>query len=98
MVRLGLGNSRMKDFFDLWHLAQTYPFEGELLTGAIHATFAARKTPLPTDPVTALTSKFSEDPGMRMQWNSFVHRLPSRMPTCFLPTDGNDLESTTLSA
>lgn len=74
MVRLGLANSRMKDFFDIWHLAQTYPFDGELLTGAIHATFTARKTPLPTDPVTALTSKFSEDPAKRIQWNAFVQQ------------------------
>lgn len=35
---------------------------------------AAWKTPLPTDPVTALTSKFSEDPGKRIQWNAFVQQ------------------------
>ena len=85
MVRLGLANSRMKDFFDIWHLAQAYPFDGELLTRAIHATFAARKTPLPTDPVTALTSKFSEDPGKRMQWNAFVQQAAVAETTPSLP-------------
>ena len=74
MVRLGLGNSRMKDFFDIWHLAQTCAFDGEVLTGAIHAAFAARNTPLPTGPVTALTTEFSEDPGKRVQWNAFVQQ------------------------
>lgn len=74
MVRLGLGNSRMKDFFDIWHLAQTCAFDGEVLTGAIRATFAARNTQLPTGPVTALTTEFSEDPGKRVQWNAFVHQ------------------------
>lgn len=85
MVRLGLANSRMKDFFDIWHLAQAYPFEGELLTGAIHATFAAQKTPLPTDPVTALTSKFSEDPGKCIQWNAFVQQAVVAETTPSLP-------------
>lgn len=85
MVRLGLANSRMKDFFDVWHLAQAYAFDGELLTGAIHATFAARKTPLPTDPVTALTSKFSEDPGKRIQWNAFVQQAAVAETTPSLP-------------
>ena len=85
MVRLGLANSRMKDFFDIWHLAQAYPFEGELLTTAIHATFAARNTPLPTDPVTALTSKFSKDAGKRIQWNAFVQQAAVAETTPSLP-------------
>jgi len=85
MVRLGLANSRMKDFFDIWHLAQANPIDGEILTGAIHATFAARKTPLPTDPVTALTSKFSEDPGKRIQWNAFVQQAAVAETTPSLP-------------
>ena len=85
MVRLGLANSRMKDFFDIWHLAQAYPFEGELLTTANHATNAARKTPLPTDPVTALTSKFSEDAGKRIQWNAFVQQAAVAETTPSLP-------------
>jgi hypothetical protein len=74
MVRLGLGNSRMKDFFDIWHLAQTCAFDGEVLTGAIRATFATRNTPLPTGPVTALTTEFSKNPDKRVQWNAFVQQ------------------------
>jgi len=74
MVRLGLANSRMKDFFDLWHLAQEYSFEGELLTRAIRATFLARKTVLPAGPVTALTSEFGQDSGKCIQWNAFVRQ------------------------
>lgn len=85
MVRLGLANSRMKDFFDIWHLAQAYPFDGELLTQAIRATFAARKTTVPTGPVTALTSEFSEDPGKRMQWNAFVQQAAVAETTPSLP-------------
>lgn len=45
MVRLGPANTRMKDFFDVWYLAQCSTFQGDILESAIHATFAARKTP-----------------------------------------------------
>ncbi len=85
MVRLGLGNSRMKDFFDLWQLAQTCAFDGSVLAGAIRATFAARNTPLPTGPVTALTTEFSEDSGKRVQWDAFVRQAVVSETTPRLP-------------
>ena len=40
MVTLGIANSRMKDFYDVWVLAQSFAFEGDLLCRAIQATFA----------------------------------------------------------
>jgi hypothetical protein len=44
MVALGFGNSRMKDFFDLWVLSREFHFDGEELARAISATF--RRTAL----------------------------------------------------
>lgn len=49
MTVLGIANSRMKDFYDLWTLARQFSFEGATLSAAIEATFDRRKTPLPTD-------------------------------------------------
>lgn len=46
MVQLGLANSRMKDYYDLWVLMREFEFDGELLRKAIAATFSRRKTPL----------------------------------------------------
>ena len=43
-VSLGLVNSRMKDFYDLWMLAGTLLFDGQTLANAIAATLAARRT------------------------------------------------------
>lgn len=40
MVLLGLANSRMKDFYDVWILARRFQFDGEALCAAIQATFA----------------------------------------------------------
>jgi predicted nucleotidyltransferase component of viral defense system len=47
MVTLGLGNSRMKDFFDVWYLARTFEFDEAVLRKAIPATFARRQTSMP---------------------------------------------------
>lgn len=85
MVRLGLGNSRMKDFFDVWYLAKSHTFEGKVLADAIRATFAARHTPLPDGPVTALTREFSQDPNKRTQWNAFIQQAALSETTPPLP-------------
>lgn len=74
MVALGIANSRMKDFFDIWTLARTNAFEGPTLADAIAATFARRRTPLPTAPPSALTPEFSEDRSKQAQWDAFVRR------------------------
>ena len=74
MVALGIANSRMKDFSDIWTLAQTFPFDGETLGEAIAATFERRHTALPTTPSLALTSEFSEDRAKQAQWKAFLER------------------------
>ncbi len=61
MVLLGIGNTRMKDFYDLWYLSQHFTFEGNLFCSAIAATFERRRTPLPTHTPLALTSEFTND-------------------------------------
>ena len=38
MVKLGMANNRMKDFYDLWVLARRFEFESGILAAAIQAT------------------------------------------------------------
>ena len=74
MVELGIANSRMKDFFDLWTLSRMFSFEGARLVDAIQATFERRRTLLPTiDPV-CFTSDFSRDQNKQAQWAAFLKR------------------------
>ena len=47
MVKLGIANSRMKDFYDRWVLAQRFEFESASLAAAIQATFRTRRTTPP---------------------------------------------------
>ena len=35
VVRLGIANTRMKDFYDLWAMATTFAFDGESLAAAL---------------------------------------------------------------
>lgn len=57
-----------------WVLAGTYDFDGATLLQAIKATFARRRTPLPTEPPVALTDRFSADDTKQKQWLAFVRR------------------------
>jgi predicted nucleotidyltransferase component of viral defense system len=75
MVVLGRANSRMKDFYDVWRLSRLAEFKDDKLSRAIAATFACRKTKIPSEPPDALTSAFANDPPKVPQWNSFVADL-----------------------
>lgn len=74
MIFLGIANSRMKDFFDVWFLAMNFDFEGRVLARAIQATFERRKTELPKTAPLALTKGFSEDDAKMKQWKAFVSK------------------------
>lgn len=74
MVYLGLANSRMKDYYDVWHLSQHREFRGPLLAGTIRSTFERRRTLLPEEVPVALTGAFAEAPGKERQWRAFAER------------------------
>jgi len=75
LVKLGIANTRMKDFHDLKTLASLFPFAGPSLSEAIRHTFERRKTPLPLDALpTALTAAFYSDGTKQAQWNAFVSK------------------------
>lgn len=74
MVDLGMANSRMKDFFDIWVVALMFDFAGKRLTEAIRSTFERRRTPLPANAPLALTEEFTNDPAKRTQWNAFLRK------------------------
>jgi predicted nucleotidyltransferase component of viral defense system len=74
MVKLGLTNSRMKDFYDLAIMARTFPFTGPVLRDAIEATFTRRGTAMPTTPPVALTEAFGSDETKQKQWQAFHRR------------------------
>lgn len=74
MVALGMTNSRMKDFFDLWVLSRDFAFDGAVLVRAITATFQRRRSMPPKEPPLALTGEFGSDPTKVKQWEAFVRK------------------------
>jgi len=74
MVTLGINNSRMKDFYDLSVLAQTFHFDGATLCRAIAATFKRRQIALPNEVPLALTPDFAKDQNKQKQWRAFLNK------------------------
>ena len=71
IVKLGMLNTRFKDYFDLHYLAQKFPFEGELLVTSIAGTFARRGTAFPKSLPVGLTPMFGADPAKIRGWEAF---------------------------
>ena len=71
---LGIANSRMKDYFDLWVLARHTDFDGDVLRQALQATFDRRKTTLTGQAPFGLTDAFAQDAQKQMQWQAFLKK------------------------
>ena len=72
IVSLGIGNSRMKDFYDLWTITQTFAFEGDDVAEAIRRTFERRRTPWPQQLPVGLSDGFAFE--RETQWRAFLAR------------------------
>ena len=79
LVSLGMTNTRMKDFYDLWYLSRTYAFDGMRLHAALEATFTRRETASPADGLPlALTDTFANDALKQQQWRAFLGKAALR--------------------
>ena len=70
-MKLGIINSRIKDFFDVWYLAKTYDFAGIDLSSAILKTFSNRGTELPLA-FKANMVDVARDSPKEPQWRGFI--------------------------
>jgi hypothetical protein len=81
MVKLGMLNSRMKDFYDIWLLSRQFTFDGAKLAEAIRRTFERRGTALPAE-IEAFAEPFIV--AKQTQWAAFRKRLKQdRVPASF---------------
>ena len=72
IVMLGMANTRLKDYYDIWFLAQDAEFDGQRMTAAIAGTFGRRKTPIPTEIPDGLSEAFAANDAKQKQWQAFV--------------------------
>jgi hypothetical protein len=75
MVQLGMTNSRIKDYYDLWFLSSHFEFEGSMLAAAVRATFERRGTVIPSQSPIALTVEYAADLIHVRQWAAFTKSL-----------------------
>ena len=73
LTKLGLLNSRMKDYYDLAFISRLYSFDGAVLVEAVRATFRHRETPIEIDPI-GLTQTYYADSARSLQWRAFIRR------------------------
>ncbi|MGO9529605.1 MAG: nucleotidyl transferase AbiEii/AbiGii toxin family protein [Syntrophobacteraceae bacterium] len=72
IVKFGVLNSRMKDFYDIWLLSRQFDFDGAKLAEAIRLTFERRRTALSAD-IEAFNKTFVDS--KQVQWTAFWKRL-----------------------
>ena len=71
---LGMANTRMKDYFDLWVLMAEGTLNPTELRRAIAATFECRKLAVPSSLPTGLSDAFFEDRTKQTQWAAFLKK------------------------
>ena len=81
IVTLGMLNSRLKDYFDIWLLSERFDFDYLLLKQAIARTFQRRESELPKEIPIGLTSDFFLDSVKQSQWRAFLRKVaPEQRP------------------
>jgi hypothetical protein len=88
LTSLGMLNSRMKDYFDLWILAKHSDFDGQILSRAVAATFERRRTAVPDGVPIGLSDEFINDDQKGKQWQAFLRKNAlDPMPLATVVTD-----------
>jgi hypothetical protein len=80
MVQLGMTNSRMKDYYDLWFVSRHFELE--------RSTFDRRATVVPERPPVGLTVEFANDPAHARQWTSLPSHSALHAPLDHPDADG----------
>ena len=71
---LGMTNSRLKDYLDLWVLLDREALNANTLARAIAATFLRRGTPVPAVLPIGLTDEFATDVSRQAMWHAFLKK------------------------
>ena len=71
-ISLGDANSRYKDFYDIYLIAENYELDGEILKDAVQETFAHRNTTF--NDIFAFKSAFINSPIHNSRWDVFLNK------------------------
>lgn len=93
MVKLGLLNSRMKDFFDIWLMMHQFDFNGVNLAGALKKTFNHRKTDLPKEHPLFAEEIYDEKSDRQTLWKTFLRKGDVKYAPDKLATVAKEIEN-----
>lgn len=67
-------SSRMKDYYDIYYLAQKFNFDGSILTEALKRTFENRDRTFTTEQFDQVVG-FGNDAEMQLKWKAFIRKI-----------------------
>lgn len=74
MIKLGVLNSRMKDFYDIWLMIRQFDFDGVKVADALRKTFIKRKTSLPQKKPLLAEEFYDETSDKQKMWVAFLNK------------------------
>ena len=93
MLKLGLLNSRMKDFYDIWLMMRQFDFNGLKLIEALKRTFRHRKTSLPQHKPLFAEEIYDEKSDRQMLWKAFLRKGDIKHAPEKLSTTAREIEN-----
>ena len=70
-------SSRMKDYYDLYYLANKFDFDGKILVDALKRTFANREHKFTVEQFEQVVS-FDADDLMQRKWKAFIKKIDAK--------------------
>lgn len=70
-------SSRMKDYYDIYYLANKFDFDGKTLTKALKSTFENRGHNFTVEQFDRITA-FADDEEMQKKWKTFTHKINTK--------------------
>jgi len=72
IISLGMTNTRMKDYFDIWMILRKSELDPEVLRSAVMATIKRRNTLMPEKLPLGLSDEYAQNKNKNVQWNAFL--------------------------
>lgn len=70
-------SSRMKDYYDIYYLANKFDFDGKVLTRALKKTFENRNHTFTVEQFEQVMG-FADDEAMKQKWKAFTRKIDTR--------------------
>ena len=70
-------SSRMKDYYDIYYIANKFNFDGKVLTEALKKTFANREHIFTVEQFEQVIG-FADDDAMQKKWKAFVRKIDDK--------------------